>query len=286
MPAVDSTLVRAETGPGEHHARPANIVLLWALTAALLSGWQGCAPRDQQDAQTPVIAETEPALTPEVVKFGNVITYPRDSRIEVEAVFCLEEGILEYLAVAKSGKTYESVLELNCEPSKLHAALLALGCEPGDVPEEAKGDFVGAAYGTGRQNSRSYLDIFVEWTEGNETVRVRAEELLRSIAEDKPPGPIHWVFTGSYFAKDREGRDWYSADLGRSIIAVWYDPSAVINLPLVTGNPYRGASGFAVNTTILPTAPKAKLIIEPHRGNHGAVANSCAGERLASIIKR
>jgi len=241
-----------------------NRVLVCGLAALLLSGGQGCGARRQRDVSNEVQPQ-KPASLPEVVKFGNVAAYPRERRIEVEASFCIEEGILEYLGVAESGKTYESVLQLDCEPSKLHAALLALGYEPGDVPQEAKGDLIGSeSFRTGRQNPKSYLDIFVEWTEGDKSVRVRAEELLLSIAEDKPAGATHWVFTGSYFARDTQGQEWYAADLERSIIAVWYDPSGVINLPVVTGNPYRGPSGFAVNTEALPDAPKAKLIILPH----------------------
>ncbi len=238
-----------------------NKLSVFALTVILLSGSQGCIRPHRRD----LVAEGRPnqvEQTPKVIKLGNVTVYPRERRIEVEALFCLEEGILEYLAVGESGKTYESVLQLDCEPSMLHAALLALGYEPGDVPEETKGDFTG---GTSRRNPKSYLDIFVEWTEGEKTVRIRAEELLLSIADEKPADAAYWVFTGSHFTKDREGREWYTADIRRSIIAVWYDPSAVINFPVVTGNPYRGSSGFAVNSKIMPEGSKAKLIILPHK---------------------
>ena len=277
------------TDPGDDRVRAFNRVLVCALAAVLLSGGQGCnmdgqpdsvseaqpdtpvpPPKDKRPDSLPDAQPDKQVPAPKVVKFGNVAAYPRERRIEVEAIFCTEEGVLEYLAVAESGKTYESVLQLDCEPSRLHAALLALGYEPGDVPQEAKGDMIGGeSFGTGRQNPKSYLDIFVEWTEGERTVRVRAEELLLSIADDKPAEASHWVFTGSYFAKDPQQREWYAADLGRSIIAVWYDPSAVINLPLVTENPYRGPGGFAVNTEILPEGPKVKLIILPRKEPEG-----------------
>ena len=194
-----------------------NRLLASGLALLLLSGMQGCWARTGTDVPAGVQSQ-EPAPLPEVVRFGSVAAYPLERRIEVEASFCLEEGILEYLGVAEEGKTYESVLQLDCEPSKLHAALLALGYEPGDVPQEAKGDLVGdESYGKGRQNPRSYLDIFVEWTEGDQTVRVRAEELLISIADEKPADATHWVFTGSYFARDAQGRERYAADIERSI---------------------------------------------------------------------
>ncbi len=237
---------------------------LVALGAAVL----GCASLEKnatQSGSSAVILQDQRDAAPSVLKFGNVVAYPKERRIEVEGRFSLDEGILEYLAVAEEGKAYESVLVLKCEPSRLHLALLALGYEPGNIPEEAKGDYIRQSFGANDENPKNHLDLFVEWTEGDQTVRVRAEELLYSIAEGKPADQTHWVFTGSYFAKDSEGREFYVADWERSIVAVWYDPTALINLPVVTGNPYRGPSGFAVNTRLLPEDSKVKLIILPHK---------------------
>jgi len=235
----------------------------------LLTVLWGCAVSPREDEHVAAVAESlrrAPAAEPRVVTFGNVVAYPDPRRIEADVEFCLKEGILEYFAVAEGGKAYESVLVVMCEPSRLHAALVALGYEPGDVPAEAKGDFVEEFAPGGERKPGSRLDLFVEWTENGQPVRVRAEKLLLSIADDGPAGQTYWTFTGSYFAEDETGRERYAADFYRSVIAVWYDPSAVINLPVAAGNPYRQRAGFAVNTEALPTDTKARLVILPHSG--------------------
>jgi len=238
-----------------------------ALAAFLVLTALGCAAQDGTTSQSESLPEPEPPQEslPEVVRIGEVTAYPRQRRIEVDAQFGIKDGILEFFGVAEGGKAYESVLQLNCTPSKLHAALLAVGFETGDVPQETKGDYLDESFGTGVDNPKSYLDVFVEWTEEDNTVRVRAEQLLFDIAEDKPAAASHWVFTGSFFVTDDEGKQWYGADVTKSVIAVWYDPSAVINLPVLTGNPYRGPSGFRVNSQIFPETNDVKVIILPHQ---------------------
>jgi len=234
----------------------------------------GCAiPPDGGQPPAGVVEASGSTATAEtrVFQFGEVTAHLAERRVEVDVEFCLKKGILEFFAVAEGGKAYESVLVILCEPSDLHLALLAAGFEPGDVPEEARGDYVGESSSNGEENPESRLDLFLEWTEDDETVRVRAEKLMFSIADKGPAGETHWVFTGSYFVADRDGRQCYAADAYRSVIAVWYDPSAVINLPVATGNPYRSDAGFAVVGDMQPSNGKAKLIILPHRNRTGAL---------------
>ena len=255
----------------DHHHREVPIVAAISrlLICVLLLLMASCSDSlSEKSEQTGILVEPSksvPTSEPRILKFGNVTAHLDQRRIEVDVEFCLEEGILEYLAVAKDGKTYESVLVILCEPSELHMALLAIGCEPGDVPKEAKGDFVKESVEQSREKPTSRLDLFLEWSEQSKLFRLRAEELLFSIAQEQPAETTHWIFTGSYFSQDAKGRQRYAADVDRSVIAVWYDPSAVINLPVASGNPYRGPSGFSVNTNILPKSPKARLIILPRR---------------------
>lgn len=230
----------------------------------------GCEPADlpfagKTDSDRPTEASHIPGDN--VITVGNVRVLKEERQVEVDANVVLREGILEYLAVAEGGKEYESVLSLRCKPSQLHAALLLLGCETGGVPQQAKGDYIGPSMKRRHENPRSRLDVFVEWQVAGRTVRVRAEKLLTvRTAGGASPGDTYWVFTGSLFDKDDSGRELYLADLERSVIAVWYDPSALINLPIPSADPYRGNTyGFRVNTKILPESSKVKLILQPHR---------------------
>ena len=239
-------------------------LLVCTLLVVLLSGCDSVSDKPEQVETTAQAPQKPPTADPQILKFGNVTAYLDERRIDLDVEFCLEKGILEYFAVAEGGKTYESAIVILCEPSDLHLALLAVGCEPGDVPKEAMGDFIEESPGQTDEKPESRLDLFLEWTAQGKSVRVRAEQLLFSIAEKQPAEQTHWTFTGSYFRQDNQGRQYYEADAYRSVIAVWFDPSAVINLPVAAGNPYRGPSGFSINTDVLPKNPKAKLIILPY----------------------
>ena len=65
----------------------------------------------------------------------------------------MDEGAIEYLAVAPRGKTHESLLLIDARPLHLQLALLLLGLEPKNVLER-QGDKAtpqgrsGSAYGT------------------------------------------------------------------------------------------------------------------------------------------
>ena len=239
-------------------------LLICALLAVMLSCCD-CGTEKVEQGETTAKSPEEVKIVGEsrVLKFGTVTACIDERRVEVDVEVCLEEGILEYLAVAEDGKAYESALIIRCEPRDLHMGLLAIGCEPGDVPKEAKGDFIGEAVAQSNEKPESRLELDLEWIEQGKPIRIRAEELLFSIDKKQTLKQSHWTFTGSYFSQDDEGREYYEADVGRSVIAVWYDPSAVINLPLASGNPYRGPSGFSVNTAMLPKGSKAKLVIRP-----------------------
>ena len=44
------------------------------------------------------------------------------------------------------------------------------------------------------------------------------------------------------------------ADVERSLIAFWYDATALFNITRDLGNPYRGPVGLEVNTQMLPSS--------------------------------
>jgi hypothetical protein len=97
------------------------------------------------------------------------------------------------------------------------------------------------------------LNITVEWTEDGKKVSVPARELLlnRKLKKSQPEGG--WTFTGSHFAKDHEGKQFYMADVDRTLIAVVYQGSAVINFNHDAGNPYAAEDeGYEVNMKRVP----------------------------------
>jgi len=188
-------------------------------------------------------------------------------RVIVEGYVCLTEGILEYLAVAAGGKEYESVLALRCKPSDLHLALIAIGGTPGDLASEFMADVESLPTGlrrTGRPGSR--FNVLVRWTVNGEYRTVPATDFLLDRRSRRPPEAAEWILTGSYFVKDPESdKELYLADLDLSIVAVYYDPAALFNLPLVVGNPYRGdLEGFSLNTDAVPKKGTEVQVIFEH----------------------
>ena len=163
-----------------------------------------------------------------------------DKFIEATGKVALTDGILEFIAVEPEGRDYESLLTLDCKPSELKFALLLIGCEAGET-------------------NGSPLALEVEW----QGKRMPVERLLLDRRTKKSPSKLPWRFTGSYFAKDPiSGREVFQADQEAAFIALWSQPSILINLVGDFGNPYRGNDqGFEVlQSAVPPKGTPVKLI--------------------------
>ncbi|MBI4229368.1 MAG: hypothetical protein HY608_00875 [Planctomycetes bacterium] len=200
--------------------------------------------------------------------WGDVWVDLDKGEVSVPAQICQRGALIELFACTPGSKTHESALIVACQPSQLHAALLMLGLRDGLPPhlrpeENApRGDFV---------------DIYVAWTgekEGEEAEvehRVRAEELIVNVHEEKEMDRRSWVFTGSEFFRDTlpDGtvRDVYGADANGIIITTFYRETAVLHTASQYGyddtsfqtNPERlPPEGTAVTLRMVPT-PRADV---------------------------
>lgn len=129
-------------------------------------------------------------------------------------------GPIEVLACGPQGKVHESVFVLTLNPLDLQAALLLAGLK-GGAPMHALGE--GPPRGTP-------VDLLVEWTAAGETRRARAEEFVWNIEENAVLPETPWIFTGSV-VKDGE----FKALVEESLVVTYWDPYAIINLPLPCG---------------------------------------------------
>lgn len=207
----------------------------------------------------------------------------RLARISIEGSVCLERGILEYLAVAPGGKEYESLFRLHCRPMHLQQVLLMAGYEIGEPAAEARGDYSAdqskraadaplaatppADYWskTAGTPTRVAIDVEVQ-DDAGAWVRRPVEAYLVDRETGWPPERLRWVFTGSYFVEgDAERPGFFAADRARSVIALWYDPTCLLNLADDVGNPYRGEdAGLEVNpATLPPRDTPMRLILRP-----------------------
>jgi hypothetical protein len=198
------------------------------------------------------------APNPEPITLPGIRAIPAEGEIRVDGAICLERGILEYVAVAKGGKEYESLIALDCQPSHLHLALMLTGDE---TPE---GRAVGPGSPPGvRTPSGFTADVEVE-SAGGSWDRVPVEHYLVDRATRTRPQRLIWSFTGSFFSAGPDGGDQvYVADLERSVIALCHDATAVLNLTWDHGNPYQDpAAGLEVRTShVPPVGTRVRLIL-------------------------
>jgi predicted small lipoprotein YifL len=209
-------------------------------------------------------AATEPAEQPEP-KLDDIKVNVQEKRIEIQGRFCLEEGILDYLAVTSGGQEYESVVSLRCKGSLLHAGLLAIGALPGPTEQVLKELKQNPPKDQKMpEHPGTPLHIMCEWEKDGKTVSAPACQLLFNRKLKKGQVTGSWCFTGSFFAKDLDGKtEFYMADIEKTLIGVFYAPSAVINLEEDVGNPYDADdTGYAVNRELVPRKDTpVKLII-------------------------
>jgi hypothetical protein len=217
------------------------------LCAIVAGATPACAPTIAPPAPTIDESHAAPADT-RITLFPHVVFDPAAGTLEVDAHVCLRRGILEYAAVAEGGKTYESLLVLPCRPSHLHTALLLAGCRPGDVGPHARGD-APPATAPAEPGTLVRLEVSI----GSPAEAAPIERFLIDRRTGQSPDPLRWVFTGSFFHRDQpDSPEYFIADVERSLIALWYDATALLNITRDVGNPYRGPVGLEVNTPMLP----------------------------------
>ncbi len=189
------------------------------------------ATRPVKKAHAPVIVR----ITNRLYRVGTAMVDTSLHRVTVNGSLNMASGSVEYLAVTPRGKTYESVLRLFVQPLYLQVALYLAGMHAKNVI---------SYQGQRKTPMGDPMVISVQWNDtlGHQHV-VRAEELLKLEPGNRVMPHHAWVFTGS-----RVTTDGYLADLTGSIVAVWHDPTALIDNPLPTGSD----DGWVVNSHVAP----------------------------------
>lgn len=231
---------------------------------------------------TPLVQPEPPARLNTALP--NITIDMRSREIVLDGRICIEAGILEYLAVSREGKTYESLFELDCQPQHLHAALLLAGYVAGNLAPELQGDFAPQAAASRPEGAPaiptppdrtlsqsgptpSNLTVEVELKQADGSWRRQPlEKLLVNRSTRQPPERLRWAFTGSFFRRDEDtGEEYFIADVEKSLIALWFDPTALVNLAADVGNPYRSEDGgLEVARTDRPAkGTPVRLVLRP-----------------------
>ena len=180
------------------------------------------------------ISPMVPMWDGDCVRVGAVRVYPETHSLVVSGWINQVSGPIELLACGRGGKTHESIFVLNVDPVHLQTALLLLGLKPGTPP---------TGLGQGQPEGPG-LNLWVDWDEGGEVRSARAETFVYN-AETKAVLPeTPWIFTGSIFL---EGE--FKASAEESLVVTYWDPWAIINIPLGCGT---NDDILVVNTNTVP----------------------------------
>ena len=141
------------------------------------------------------------------------------------------KGAVEYLVCGHNGKEYESIVVVDATAKEIYEALEKLGVAVGTPPgyDEEK-DEPTSPKGT------EFL-IHVEWKDGDNAKKVRAEELIYNIKTKKPMQQVSWIYSGSRVVADLDSDDEDAmipqAFMSNDLVALKrFDASALFQNPL------------------------------------------------------
>jgi len=178
-----------------------------------------------QSVPSPILSDYNPPPTPKVERVGPNQLRLGNVRVDTAAREVSVTGrindvpILEWVANTQGGfKAYESAISADTDAITFNAALLLIGLDKAHArvptqhfdPKPPAGDPV---------------DVLVEWIVGNETRRIRIEQLLLDKRTNTTLADSQWVYTGSQFVP---GTNRYQAQLDGVLIGFVHSPAPVI----------------------------------------------------------
>lgn len=212
--------------------------------AALLSSVLVAEPslpdaKNEPEEQVAVVTEKE-------IKLPGVTIDRKTREVRIEAVACLEEGILEYVVCRPNTFEHEAIFTTEAKPEMVHAALLLCGLKP--TPQLA--GLAELWFDKALKRKESRVRIEVEWEKEGKKNRVDLSTILRNRKEDSEKKVEDaWVFAGSFLQPHPEtGKSFYAANGTGILVGIWPDPSTVIQYGVASGNPYEAKNyGMEIN---------------------------------------
>lgn len=174
----------------------------------------------------------------------------QQKHVIVSGRICLTKGVLEMFACPKGMKEHESVVATYPLAMYVHQALLLIGANPGRTvqwePEYKPAE-----------GPKIQVECWF-YNEKNELVIRNAKDMVRQVS-DGSPLKIDWVFGGSKFLVDPDGRELYAAN-GGELICVSNFSSAMIDLP-IPSTAEAGGLLFEANTEMIPPLDTPVLLV-------------------------
>lgn len=229
-------------------------LLMWATPAHAQFG--GAAPKATSATEGKVVDPPKlpvPEGAKRLTKADEVWVDTKNHRIFVDGYVSLREGFLEMLACLAGTKEHESILGVRTKAQTVHAALLAVGAETGH-PVQFRPKF---APPTGTE-----IEIEVQWLDDKgQWQKARAQDWIRD-SKTKKPMTQPWVFAGSGFWKDEQGKDFYMAESG-DFICVSNFTTAMLDIPIESSQSNEGLLFEANSEKIPPLGTPVRIVLTP-----------------------
>ncbi len=188
-------------------------IIFAMLAVAELPGAEPVAPVPTASAASPVRE-----IRPGHFQIGQVRLDQQRREIRIPATVNLREGHIEYVLVAATGKTHESLLRTSAEPLHVQLAFVLLGAK-GAGPADASTN--PAVQIPGEKVSAS-----LTWVEAGRTNHAEPTAFVLDRRTGAAVRPGSWVYTGS-----RVREDGFVAQIDGSILSLITDFDALINNP-------------------------------------------------------
>ena len=165
-----------------------------------------------------------PDRPPQVDEQARRISF--SGQVAKQNIYAELKGAVEYLICGQGGKAYESLFVCPVNIQALYNAMLKIGLKPGHPASEEDGKYTLPTGGGVR--------IFVEWNDGKEKRRARAESFVFDSIHNKPLQDLDWAFTGSRESKDPDtGNAVIQAVMVKNIVSVHQlDATVLLQNPL------------------------------------------------------
>ncbi len=218
-------------------------------------------------------ASDAPGDSEKPISKAGVRLYLKSKRVEMDGKFLLAEGPIELLVTGEGWKEHESVISVPANPQMFHFCLFLLKLEPGSGGPKVLGDPIHAPTG-------DPVDVYVRWKENGTVKTVRGEDLCWNAIDNRTMLRTPWVFVGSKRVRDpKTKKTVYMANIEKSLITVFRDPFAVLDLPLSLG---ANDEAYVVNKQLVPPpGTPCTVILKP--GKLVGFRKNAAGGRIASV---
>jgi len=155
----------------------------------------------------------------EIDKDNQTVSFPAEIN--------MHEGMLEYLLVASTGKTHESLLSTKVEPYDIQVAMLLLGIKPAaNADTQPPAQITNGYLKNAPELTGERIALSLSWTDSGGPHRAAPESMIWNLASNAVMTNGPWVYNSSELYGGR-----FLAQIDGSITALVRDPAALINNP-------------------------------------------------------